>query len=230
MTDPSLKSLYEEWSDFLIKNVKEPSAVQIIFDQVNPLVIDSAGRKMRINFNEDKANYNKFKKSISSEPLSRALGAGKKGLSVLDLSAGLGVDALFLTQLGYHVVAVERNPIVYMCLQLAWRQLSSAEQKKIQFVYSSAQDFLKTSFQNIDVVYFDPMFPTKAKSALPKQEMLLFKDLVGADEDATDVLKAALALQKFKRIVVKRPVSAPVLLKPQGEIEGKMIRYDIYGS
>ena len=83
---------------------------------------------------------------------------------------------------------------------------------------------------DIDVIYFDPMFPEKTKSALPRQEMVFFKALVGTDEDGSEVLKATLKLKKIKRVVVKRPLKAPVLgLKPTGEIKGKLIRFDIYG-
>ena len=35
-----------------------------------------------------------------------------------------------------------------------------------------------------DVVYLDPMYPHKTKSALVKKEMRVFQSLVGADEDA----------------------------------------------
>ena len=74
------------------------------------------------------------------------------------------------------------------------------------------------------------MFPQKKKSALPKQEMVIFKNLVGSDDDATEVLSLAIGSKKFKRCSVKRPLSAEPLLPTSGSIEGKIIRYDIYGG
>lgn len=58
------------------------------------------------------------------------------------------------------------------------------------------------------VIHLDPMFPSRDKSALVKKEMRLFKPLVGADDDAPDLLAAALALATH-RVVVKRPRKAP---------------------
>ena len=79
-------------------------------------------------------------------------------------------------------------------------------------------------------VFTISLFPEKEKSALPRQEMVFFKSLVGADEDAAIVLTKALKLSGIKRVVVKRPLKAPVLYgKPSGSLKGKLIRFDIYG-
>lgn len=228
--DSNLESLYQDWKTFLEKELPADSDIQIVFDQPTPLVMDSQGRKMRIDFISDRSNYHKIKKGLQSEPLSRALGGGKKGLQLVDFSAGLGVDSVFLSQLGYQVTAVERNPLIYMCLQLAWLQLPESLKNNMKFSYSSAHKFIQNTEQNFDVGYFDPMFPTKTKSALPKQEMILFKNLVGSDEDAASVVQEIIESRKLKRLVVKRPIGSEALVKPQGQIEGKIIRYDIYGA
>ena len=80
-----------------------------------------------------------------------------------------------------------------------------------------------------DVVYLDPMFPHRKKSAAVKKEMRLFQQLLGPDEDADALLQPALALA-LKRVVVKRPAGAPYLAdkKPQIEMQGKANRFDIY--
>ena len=81
----------------------------------------------------------------------------------------------------------------------------------------------------VDVIYLDPMFPERKKSALVKKEMRLFKRLAGEDNDADQLLKSALA-SSASRVVVKRPKGAPVLasLKPTHEIKAKKFRYDVY--
>lgn len=53
------------------------------------------------------------------------------------------------------------------------------------------------------MVYLDPMFPHRQKSALVKKEMRVFQTLVGADDDADALLAPARRLAK-KRVVVKR--------------------------
>ncbi|HBO39366.1 MAG TPA: DNA polymerase I, partial [Pasteurellaceae bacterium] len=80
-----------------------------------------------------------------------------------------------------------------------------------------------------DVVYLDPMYPHKQKSALVKKEMRVFQHLVGADSDADELLEPALKMAK-KRVVVKRPDYAEFFAgkEPHFSRETKNHRFDIY--
>lgn len=218
----------QAWHQFLQQNNFDYSQIeQIDLSEMVPIITDVNKNKFSIDFINDKKNYHKKKLSIKSELLSKALGGGKHGLKVLDLSAGLAIDSVFLAELGYEVTALERNPLIYLCLQTA---IAQSPDLKIKFHFSDAKDFLKSKKPEADVVYFDPMFPEKEKSALPRQEMVFFKALVGADEDASEVLELALKLRGIKRVVVKRPLKAvPLKAKPSGNLKGKLIRFDIYG-
>ncbi len=220
--------LSQEWKSFLDQNFQTQSEINIIFDSEIPTIIDSENRKLRIDFQNDHLNYKKKKAGLQTEPISRALGAGKKGLRVLDLSAGMGIDAVFLAQMGYQVTAIERNPLLYLALTQALK--NSTDNLKLNFQFADSHFFLKQTTDSYDVCYFDPMFPQKKKTALPKQEMVFFKNLVGGDVDASQVLSAAMESKKFKRCVVKRPLAAPELLPASGTVQGKIIRYDIYGG
>lgn len=219
----------KHWQQFLAENGFDFTQIKKIdMGSDFPVVYDMAGNKFSINF-DDKKNYLKNKKGIKSEIISKALGSGKYGLRVLDLSAGLGVDAVFLSQLGYEVVAIERNPLIFLCLENA---LKHKPELKIEFIFGESQQVIKNSDflkKQYDVVYFDPMFPQKNKSALPKQEMVFFKSLVGDDGDAESVLQQALRLPHVKRVAVKRSLKAPELLKPMSQVKGKLVRFDIYG-
>ena len=84
----------------------------------------------------------------------------------------------------------------------------------------------------VDVLYLDPMFPSREKSAAVKKEMALFQALLernAAQETADQLLQWAL-LQDVARVVVKRPVRAPSLggLKPSHKVSGKAVRFDVY--
>ena len=81
----------------------------------------------------------------------------------------------------------------------------------------------------VDVVYLDPMYPHREKSAAVKKEMRIFQSLVGEDLDADDLLSPALALAKY-RVVVKRPSYAEPLnnVKPTTSIKMKKNRFDVY--
>lgn len=221
------------WEDFLKKNYNLNQPLAVNFESDCPVIIDELDHKFQIDFVNDKINYNKKKLSIKNEPLSKALGKGDKGLTLLDLSAGLGIDSFFLFQLGYGVTAIERNPVIYMALACAEAQLPEPDHENIKFIFGDALDYLKnikSSGLQFDVGYFDPMFPAKKSKALPRQEMVFFKKMVGEDLDADKVVEYAVKNKIFKRFVVKRPLSAESYLKPAGCIKGKIIRYDIYGS
>lgn len=80
------------------------------------------------------------------------------------------------------------------------------------------------------VLYLDPMFPEKNKTALPRKEMQIFRGWVGADADSLELLKLAMQLP-VDRIVVKRPMRAePLLDKVTHSFVGKTVRYDLYGG
>ena len=222
----------QAWLQFIETNCVNIRTIQKIdFSKEIPSIYDLDDRKFSIDFNLDRRNYHKKKGSIKTELISKALGCGKQGLRILDLSAGLGIDAVFLAQLGYSVLALERNPLVFLALQTAFEKLPDAQKTNLKFQFCSAQDFLKTSKLHFDCIYFDPMFPDKKKSALPRQEMILFRNLVGSDSDSAVVIEQALAFSQVSRIVVKRPLKAPILFgKPRSSIAGKLIRFDVYGG
>ena len=228
----SSKNTARYWQDFLEKNNFDFNSIEKI-DMLNecPVIFDKLGNKFSIDFVNNKLSYVKPKGSIKMELISKAMGSGKHGLRLLDLSAGLAIDAVFLAQLGYAVTALERNPLIYLALSEALQKKPEKTQKlNLEFIFIDAIQYLKNQTLITDVIYFDPMFPEKIKSALPKQEMVFFKKLVGPDEDATEVLRAALKVKGIKRVVVKRPRKALALLKPMASIEGKLIRFDLYSG
>lgn len=197
----------------------------LIQDNEQLMMFDSEKRKIHIDFDQDKLNY--ARKVLTKDPFLRAVGRDRK--KVIDVSAGLGIDSVFLAQHGHDVVAVERNPLLFTLLNYAQKKSESLKRLKIRFEFSEASDFVqkKTSKDDIDCIYFDPMFPDKPKSALPKQEMVLFRKLVGSDIDAEAVLENLLKVGT--RVVVKRPSHAPPIgFKPTNAFESKLIRFDIY--
>ena len=88
---------------------------------------------------------------------------------------------------------------------------------------------LSTKNGRPDVVYLDPMYPERRKTAAVKKEMAYFHDLVGSAQDEAELLDAALNTAK-KRIVVKRPRLGEFLdgRKPAYQYTGKSTRFDVY--
>ncbi len=152
---------------------------------------------------------------------------------VLDATAGLGRDAFVLASLGCQLTLMERMPVVAALLDdgLARAQLNVDVQdiaNNMALIHASSIDNMSLANQP-DVVYLDPMYPHREKSAAVKKEMRIFQSLVGEDLDADALLAPALALAKY-RVVVKRPSYAPPLAdkKPSMSIKMKKNRFDVY--
>src|SRR5690625_7768177 len=85
--------------------------------------------------------------------------------------------------------------------------------------------YLNGLVEAADVVYLDPMFPERHKSAEVKKEMRAFHQLVGRDDEADDLLLSALGQARY-RVVVKRPRTPPLLAQREASapLRGKTTR------
>ncbi|MFM5095860.1 class I SAM-dependent methyltransferase [Aeromonas rivipollensis] len=155
--------------------------------------------------------------------------------TVVDATAGLGRDAFVLASLGCKVTLIERSPVVAALLQDGLARAAQDPEigpwvcERMHLLQGPAVDNLLALSERPDVIYLDPMFPHKQKSALVKKEMRVFQSLVGPDLDADALLPAALKMAN-KRVVVKRPAYAGWLNehKPSMAIETKGNRFDVY--
>jgi len=170
------------------------------------------------------------------QPIARALGL-KKGLTpkVVDATAGLGRDAFVLASLGCPVQMLERHPIIHALLEDGLRRLALSGDsgkpltERLDLQNADARQWLAANPEGVDVVYLDPMYPHRTKSALVKKEMRVLRQLVGDDLDVTAVLDTALQVAR-QRVVIKRPKTAPPIgaIPPSFSVESKNTRYDVY--
>ncbi|MEO4049037.1 class I SAM-dependent methyltransferase [Pseudomonas sp. CAU 1711] len=191
---------------------------------------------VRVDFVEGAVAHRRLYGGGSGQMIAKAVGV-QPGVRpcVLDATAGLGRDAFVLATLGCRMTLIERQPIIAALLEdgLA-RAVRDAEVAPIaaqmRLLAGNAIELMHNwQGEPPQVIYLDPMFPHRDKSALVKKEMRLFRPLVGDDLDAPALLRAALGLASH-RVVVKRPRKAPVVEggKPSYALEGKSSRYDIY--
>jgi 16S rRNA (guanine1516-N2)-methyltransferase len=167
--------------------------------------------------------------------LARAVGLAKGQLPrVVDATAGFGVDAFLLASLGVQVTLIERSPEVYALLRdgLARAAEAGADHAavvaRMTLLHGDSRDLL--AILRPDVVTVDPMHPARKGTALVKMKMRALRDLVGADPDAAELMRVALATAT-KRVVLKWPRhAAPLesLPKPSHQILGKTVRYDVF--
>lgn len=153
---------------------------------------------------------------------------------LIDATAGLGRDGFLLAAAGFRVRMIESNPVIAALLadglERASQTAGLAETAaRIHLVAANALDYLSTLAEQPDVIYLDPMFPERTKSALVKQELRLLQLLDQKTGDPSSLLQAALAVQA-KKVVVKRPLKGPPLLDvpPAYTLRGKAIRFDVY--
>lgn len=227
-------SKIQEISEFLKCPINPPRPEDYFFhmhiEGTRFYVRDGEKRTLEIDFDKNHLDYQRKGHRGKNELIAKALGYSKGCRKVLDLSVGLGVDSVFLTQLGFQVMGVERSPLLFVLLQNAFGHSAKEELRSYQLFHDESLSFLKAQNGKVDIdaIYFDPMYPHKKKSALPKQEMVIFRDLVGSDDDAADVLREALKWP-VRRVVVKRPLNAEELLPGvMHSFEGKVVRYDTY--
>jgi len=171
--------------------------------------------------------------AIKKEPLAKALGLkGNVSTSVIDATCGTGKDAMLMLSFGASVVAFERNRTVWALLKDALRRAKQSEYasalENFKLVYGDPTIIESEKLESADVVFLDPMYPHKTKTALPRKEMVLFRELVGDDEDSENLLNWALKFAR-SRVVVKRPLKGDNLLPGvTASFSGKSTRYDMY--
>lgn len=172
----------------------------------------------------------------------------------IDATAGLGQDSFLLAAAGFTVYMFEQDPIIAALLEDALDRaksdpvLANIVERMHLFAEDSisALQRLGTSLSRDeqmpqtsdsqpyltvkpDVIYLDPMFPERTKSAAVKKKFQLLHHLKHPCENEEELLSAAMNIQP-RKIVVKRMAKGPFLAgkKPSYSIKGKSIRYDCY--
>jgi 16S rRNA (guanine1516-N2)-methyltransferase len=172
------------------------------------------------------------------QPIAKAIGLKHgKTPTVLDATAGLARDAFVLASLGCNITLVEQSPILFTLINDGIKRAIESEETSTiinnitNLINADSKLYLEHMDQDSkpDVIYIDPMFPERKKSALVKKDMQILQKLLGKAEHSDVLLDAALK-HANNRVVVKRPAHAkPVCEKvPDTSINGKKTRYDIY--
>ena len=172
------------------------------------------------------------------QPLARAVGLkGNAAPTVIDATAGLGGDAFVLAGLGCTVRLIERSPIIAALLRDGLRRarqdpdIGPLVAERLSLELADSRDFLQrlAPEQQPEVIYLDPMYPHRRKTALTGKAMRLLRQIAGADPDAPALLAAALSCAR-RRVVVKRPRPAPPLSGPPPtlHITAPNTRFDVY--
>ena len=213
-------------------------ALQILVEaEAVSVQMPGLGKPIFIDFCAGKYDHRRKFGGGRGQALARAVGL-KQGVtpSVIDATAGFARDAFVLASLGCPVVMLEQSPIMSLLIEDALLRAQQAPAitdiiERMQIIHTNAIAYLQQLDASAysDVIYLDPMYPSREKSALVKKEMQFLHQLIGADNDSDQLLTLARGKAR-KRVVVKRPKGAEYLggQKPSVSIESKNTRYDIY--
>lgn len=153
-------------------------------------------------------------------------------LRAIDCTAGLGEDSFILAAGGFRVEMFEHNPITAVLLKDALiRARNNPDLKEIAGRMSMKQgdskDLLAELTYTPDLIYLDPMFPEKKKSAETKKKLQVLHQIELPCADEVELVQAAIAA-KPKKIVIKRPPEGEYLagIEPNHSVTRKAVRFD----
>jgi 16S rRNA (guanine1516-N2)-methyltransferase len=212
-------------NELQLEEASEPLGSYFLNDDEGLSFIDEEMGRLHLDF-LNSSDYTRVAHRGKSELIAKAVGLPKGPQKVFDATLGLAQDAWFLARLGAEVEGCERSPVVYLLLADA---LIRSGESRLKFHYGDSAHWIREKKSKFSVVYIDPMFPEKKKSALPRKEMRIFRKWVGEDADAQLLFETALE-SSAERVVVKRPMKSPSLTAkhPIHSFEGQTVRYDLY--
>lgn len=176
-----------------------------------------------------RAYWQKRKQQGKSQGLIRAC-KPKPGMKIIDATAGWGKDAAILAAFGAEVLMLERNPIMSELLNDALRRCQNEPNPLLlNFIQQDAMSYLETLPKSHypDLIYIDPMHPTRDKTALVKKPLQMLQQFIKPDEDAYPLLQLA-RCRCLKKVVLKWPMQASPLGSPDASIKGKTVRFDCF--
>lgn len=212
----------DETYPYLLMLTPDYLGLQKTTGHAKPLIIDFFSKNLQ---------YRIKNTSIKKEDLARAMGLkGQTHPKIIDTTGGLACDSFIIASLGFHIEILERSPIIHALLKNALERAKDHPViHRLHLQHTDAITWLKQT-EKPDIIYLDPMFPERKKTALSKQNMLIFHDIVGDDADASALLTTALSCAT-RRVVVKRPRLAaiiPAARVPSFSLKGSSSRFDVY--
>lgn len=158
---------------------------------------------------------------------------GVEAPTAVDATAGLGEDSLLLAAAGFTVTMFEKDPVIAALLRDALERAAANPElapvaARMTLVEGDSVAGLRDLGFSSDVVFLDPMFPERTKSAAVKKKFQLLHHLERPCDNEAELLGAALTAHP-RKVVIKRPPRGPLLAgaKPSYQVAGKAVRYDV---
>jgi len=164
--------------------------------------------------------------------LAKALGIKHHGArTVLDATGGFGLDSMLMSRWGCTVTVLERARVAFALLQDGIqrfvRQYPDCIPPRAVLV-----DFARfpAAAGDFDVVYLDPMFGQRHKTAQPNKRAQYLSSCLEEtteQEELVQLIHRARGIAK-QRAVLKRRRHDPIIAQPNWQILGRSIRLDVF--
>lgn len=220
-SEPEITKIYPEQEPFFI--YKE--------DGLHFVKDSSQNKLLHVDFLKGSLGW-RLKRKDHETLLKKALGKKNNNLTIFDGTAGFLSDALIFLALGHKVIACEQSKVLFLLLSDAIdrAKIKLSFLDNLNLIHGDALDVYK-SMQNIDVIYLDPMYPSKKKSALTSGSMSDIKSILKLEniENLEDEVFFDFKKNKFKKIILKRPIKSKIIDDSFNyQIKGKSTRFDVY--
>lgn len=223
----------------LLKEKNNDFEFQLCFGNEHVVLFDTTlNTSVHVDFAEGALAHRQKFGGGRGQAIAKAIGL-KHGItpSALDITTGLARDAYILACLGCKITLVEQSPVLYTLIKDGIRRgldnNASADvlHNFIELINTDSVGYMRQieKKDRPDVIYIDPMYPERKKSAQVKKDMQILQRLLSKDQNPELLLETALE-HAAKRVVVKRPIHANTLgnIKPDTSISSKKTRFDVY--
>jgi len=182
-----------------------------------------------LNYRRKSANDNR------ASPMIKALQIHKpvSKTTILDATGGYGIDSFIFACKGYKIILLERDPILYSLLYdayligLQYPDVAPVLQN-MKIIHDDAFKYIPNVIEDQipDIIYLDPMFPSKVKVALSSKEIMIARKLV-ENSDTQSLLQLAQSYAK-ERVILKRPIKLDDHPNAIKICHGKISKYEVF--
>ncbi|WP_263077297.1 class I SAM-dependent methyltransferase [Moraxella nasicaprae] len=220
----------------LLKNISLDNHLPIVFFDKQSLMLSQMidNELIKTCLNWQSLQQRIVSSGKNNELLLKACKLNKE-MSVIDGTAGFGIDGLILASTGARVTFIEQNPIVF--LMLIFEKIKMSQHKnwqklmeRITIVFGDSNKIINDGVKH-DLIYLDPMFPNDSYKGAVNKNMQILHLMVNPPNSDDELKLFNTAIAKCDKLVIKRPLSAPNFAdkSPNQSFNNEVIRFDVYG-
>ena len=222
---------------------------RITVNKADGEILETLGKNFYLDYENGALGYRLNPKRVLHEALAKIV---DRQAWVLDTTGGILRDALIMATLGCKVWSCEAHPLIAEFVRTGLRRAQHSpalapilgDENRFRFFNVDSRIILEEFLNNLelkrpDIIYLDPMFPSKRKTSAPKKEIQWLQQVHALTpsmypdyrpSSAEEIFNLALKIA-HKRVIVKRPLHAQTLVAtpaPSFKKSFQSARFDVY--